>query len=96
MTGNIPQRTTDGTWRYTLAAAAREAAGFLTMVEYIRRRQNMVAQYIATRSLLDLCEGPERAPGAQVWMRCWEHDKIYLAVVREVAATVEEEEEGEE
>ena len=31
--------------------------GFVTIKEYIRRRQNTVVQYIATRSLLDLCEG---------------------------------------
>ena len=64
LTGQLPRRTADGTWKYTSTAAAREAAGFLTMEEYIRRCQNTVAQYIATRSLLDLCEGSERDPGA--------------------------------
>ena len=48
-----------------------ELAGFLTMEEYIRRLQNMVAQYIDTRSLLDLCEGLDRAPGARVGMPWW-------------------------
>ena len=57
LTEQLPQRTTDGKCKYTSAAAAREEAGFLTMKEYVRRRQNTVAQYIATRSLLDLCEG---------------------------------------
>ena len=46
-------------------ATAREEAGFLTMEEYIRRRQDTVTQYIATQSLLDLCEGSERAPGRE-------------------------------
>ena len=32
-TGRILQRTTDGRWRYTSAAAEREAAGFLDMEE---------------------------------------------------------------
>ena len=31
LTGKLLRRTTDGTWKYTSAAAAREAAGFLTM-----------------------------------------------------------------
>ena len=31
MTGQLPRRTTDDKWRYTLAEAAREEAGFLTM-----------------------------------------------------------------
>ena len=33
------------------------------MEDYIRRLQNTVAQYIATRSLLDLCEGSEKGYG---------------------------------
>ena len=56
LTGRLPRRTPDRRWRYTLAETARDEAEFLTMEEYIRWRQNTVAQYIATRSLLDLCE----------------------------------------
>ena len=65
MTGNLLRSTTYGKWRYTsaAAAAAREEAQFLTMEEYVRWRQNTVAKYIATRSLLDLCEGSERLLG---------------------------------
>ena len=48
LTGQIPRRTTDGTWKYTSAAAAKEAAGFLKMEEYVRWCHNTVAQYIAT------------------------------------------------
>ena len=46
--GRLPQSTPDGRWTYTSAATERSEAGFLTMEEYIRRRQNTVAQYIAT------------------------------------------------
>ena len=66
------------------------------MEEYVRRRQNTVAQYIATRSLLDLCEGSERDPGAWVGMRWWEQAGIDLAGAQEAAAAVAEEEGGEE
>ena len=76
--GWLLRRTQDGRWRYTSAASAREKAGFLTMEEYIRRRQNTVPQYIATRSILDLCEGSERAPGARIGMRWWENVGIDL------------------
>ena len=70
MTGNLPQRTTDGTRRYTAtAAAARDVVEFIMIEEYVRRHQNTVAQYIAKRSLLDLCEGLERDPGARVGMQ---------------------------
>ena len=96
MTGQIPLREMDGKWKYTSAAASREAAGFLTMEEYVRRCQNMVAQYIATQSLLDLWEGSERAPGARAGIKCWEQAGINLSGAREAAGAVAEEEEGEE
>ena len=96
LTGRLLRQKTDGKWEYTsAAAAAREEAGFQTMQEYIRRRQNTVAQYIATRSMLDLCEGSEKAPGARVGMRWWDQAGINLAGAREAAAAVaESEEEG--
>ena len=96
LTGQLPQRKLDGTWKYTLAAMERETAGFLTMKEYVRWCQNTAAQYIATQSLLDLCEVSVRAPGEQVGMRWWEKAGIELAGEREVAAAVLEEEGGEE
>ena len=64
LTVQLLRRTPYGKWIYTSAATAREEEGILMMEEYIRRRQNMLAQYIYTRSLLDLCEGLERTPGA--------------------------------
>ena len=48
LTGRLPRRWTDSKWEYTLAAVAREEAGFEEMEEYIQRRKNMVAQFIAT------------------------------------------------
>ena len=48
LTGQLQWRTIDETWKYTSAAMAREAAGFLTMDEYIQRRHNTLAQYITT------------------------------------------------
>ena len=64
LTGQLLRRTPNGKWKYTSAAMAREEAGVLVVEEYIMRCQSTVAQYIATRSLLDLCEELERAPGA--------------------------------
>ena len=63
LTGRLPWHKTDRKWEYILAAAAREETGLQIMEEYIRRQQNTVAHYIATRSMLDLCEGLERAMG---------------------------------
>ena len=71
-------------------ATAREEAGFLTVEYYIRRRHNTVAQYIATQLLLDLCEGSERAPGAQVGMWWWELAEINLVGAREAATAAQD------
>ena len=48
---------TDRKWEYNLVTTVRVDAGLQTMEEYIQQRQNTVAQYIATESLLYLCEG---------------------------------------
>ena len=78
-----------------MAVVTREALGFLMMEEYVRRFHNTVTQYIDTRSLLDLCEGLERAPGARVGMRWWEQEGLDLAGVREQSVAAEDgEEEG--
>ena len=53
LTGRILRWQGDGRWEFTFAEAAREDLGLETMETYIRRRQNMVTQYIATRLLLD-------------------------------------------
>ena len=94
--GHLPRRKPERKWTYTLAARAREDAGFQTIEEYIRRRQNMVVQYIATRSLLDLCEGSERAPGERAGMRWWDQAGINLEGEREASAAVAEKDGGEE
>ena len=47
-------------------------AGFTDVRTPINRRQNTVAQDIATRPLLDLCEGARQREGARVTLRWWE------------------------
>ena len=44
----------------------------------------MVAQYIATRLLLDLCEGAERAPGEMLGMWWWVQAYINLVGERQI------------
>ena len=87
--GRLPRRTTDGKWKKTLAMTEREEAGFLTMEEYIQRHQNTVAQYIATPSLLDLCDWSKRAPGVRVRMRWWEQAGLNLEGARKAAEAYE-------
>ena len=42
--GRLLHKKPDRKWTYISAEMAREEAGFLMMEEYIRRRQNTVAQ----------------------------------------------------
>ena len=52
-------------------------AGLTDIWTSILRRQNTVAQYIATRPLLDLCESARAREGAKVPLRWWEQAGIY-------------------
>ena len=56
LTGRLPWRRTVGKRGYTSGVATIEEAGIVTMEEIIRRRQNNVAQFIATQSLLYLSD----------------------------------------
>ena len=49
LTERLPLQKPERKWTYNLSSTEREEAGFLTMEEYIRRRQNTVAQYIDTQ-----------------------------------------------
>ena len=53
--GRQPLRGRDGRWFYPSLAGAMKEAGIVRIRTLILRRQNTVAQFIATRSILDLC-----------------------------------------
>ena len=53
-------------------------AGFEGIRKSETRRQNTVAKYIATRTILDLCEQSTWRPGARVSRWWWEQDCIDL------------------
>ena len=52
----------------------------------VLRRQNTVAQFIATRLILGLCEVAERRRGERVPQRWWEQSGIDWRLEREKAA----------
>ena len=56
ITGKKPRRGEDGKWNYPPLKEAIREAGFEGIRKAVTRRQNTVAQYIATRPILDLCE----------------------------------------
>ena len=76
ITGRQPQRGWDGKWFYPSLEGAMKEAGFTDVGTSLNRRQNTVAQYIATRPLLELCEGATQRGGARVKMRWWDQQVI--------------------
>ena len=58
-----------GGWFYRHLEDAIAEAGLQEMETYVSGRQNIVAQYIATRPIMDLCLEAKRRPGPRVEMR---------------------------
>ena len=56
------------------------------MGAYILKWQNMAAQYITMRLILDLCKNTVRRPGAWFDRRWWEQEGIELTGARKRAA----------
>ena len=80
-----------------MTAAEREEAYLEAMEEHIWIRQNTVAQFIATQSIMYLCEDTEITPGVQVGMLWWEQADIELVGARDravVAADADGNEDG--
>ena len=69
ITGRQPRRGWDRKWFYPSLEGAMKEAGFKDIRTSINNRQNTVAQYIATRPLLDICEGTNQIGGARVSRR---------------------------
>ena len=60
--------------------------GFEGIRKSVTRRQNTVAQYIATRPILDLCEKYARRQGVRVSRWWWEQAGIDLEGAKNRAA----------
>ena len=86
LTGRQPCRGNDGKWFYPFLEGALKEAGVVRVRTSILRRQNMVAQFIATRPILGLCEVAERRRGTRVPQRWWEQTGIDWKSAREKAA----------
>ena len=95
LTGRHPRRGRDGKWFYPSLVGALKEAGVVRVRTLILRRQNTVAQFIATRPILGLCEMAERRRGTRVPRRWWEQTGIDWKSAREKAAAQEVENEAE-
>ena len=92
--GRQPRRGKYGTWYYPLLEGAMKEAGIVRIRMSILQRQNTVAKFIATRTILDLCEKTNRRPGARVSMRWWEQTGIDWKGTQERAEAAEAAEPG--
>ena len=71
--------------------------GFKGIGTYTTRRQNTVAQYIATRPILDLYKRYTRRQGVMVSLRWWQQDSLDLEGAKKKAeAAAAAESDGEE
>ena len=70
-------------------------AGFEGIRKCITRRQSTVAQYIAMRPIMDLCERSARRLGAKVYQRWWEQAGLDLEGAKKRAAAAAEDLDGE-
>ena len=93
--GRQLRRRKYGSWFYPPLAGVMKETGMVGIRTPIPRRQNTVAQFIATRSILDLCEQATRRLGARVSRRWWEQTGIDLKGAREKAAAAAAEPETE-
>ena len=95
LTGRQPRIGWDGKWYYPSLAGAMKEAGFTEIRKSITNRQNMVAQYISTRLILDLCERNKQRGGERVYRRCWDQKGIDWEIAKERAAETDSESEAE-
>jgi hypothetical protein len=60
-----------GDWIYPPIEEALDNANLETIEVYIRQRQNHVAQYVATRPILQLCQATPLQPGSVSRLQWW-------------------------
>ena len=89
-TGRLPRRGRDGKWVYPSLTGALKEAGVVRARTSVLRRQNTVAQFIATRPILGICEVAERRRGTHVPQQWWEQSGIDWNMAREKAASAAE------
>ena len=81
--GRLPRHGRDGKWVYPPLAGVLKEAGVVRARTSFLRRQNTVAQFIATQPILGLCEVAERRQGTRVPQRWWEQSGIDWKLARE-------------
>ena len=78
LTGRQLRKGQDRGWVYPLLEDAMVEEGLQEVETYVSQLQSTVAQYIATRPIMDLCLAVKRRPGPRVAMRWWEQEGLNL------------------
>ena len=61
-----------GEWIYPPIDKVLEEVGLYSIEDYVQKRQNTVANYVATQPIFDLCLEAERQSGSTSSRRWWE------------------------
>ena len=72
----------DGTWVYELIGAALEMMGLEEIGVYVACHQNTVAQYIATRPIMDLFLQADWNPGLRLSRQWWDQPAVDTLGIR--------------
>ena len=86
ITGNQPRRWGGGKCTYPPLKEAMRETVFEGIRKAVTRMQNMVAQYIATRTIMGLCERATQREVARVSRRWWGQEGLDLEAAKERAA----------
>ena len=89
LAGRQPRRGRAGKWFYPSLVGDLKEVGVVRARTSVLRRQNTVAQFIATRLILGICEVAERRRGTRVQQRWWEQSGIDWRLAREKAAAAQ-------
>ena len=78
MTRRQPQKVQDGGWVHPYIEETMGEAGLKEMKTCVYRRYNTVAQFIATKPIMELCLTVLQRPGSRVVTWCWKQDGLEL------------------
>ena len=84
-----PKRQQDRTRVSTPVGAVLSTVRLEETGVYIARRQNKVAQYIATHTIMEFCLAVEWNPGLRLSRRWWEQPSLDILGIRVVHAATE-------
>ena len=96
LTGRQLRKGRDGGCVYPPLEDDMEGSGLQEVDTYVSFCQNTVAQYIATRPIMDLCLAAKQRPGPRVEIRWWEQEGLDLEGMRTTSWEAEEKEGAED